>query len=70
MQRTKIPEPIEARILFLNRHTCCVCHEKNKDVQIHHIDGNNANHKLHNLAVLSKAWVQSKAWGQVLIYQL
>lgn len=50
--RTKIPRTREAEILFLNRHTCCVCHDKNKDVQIHHLDGNNSNNELGNLAVL------------------
>lgn len=50
--RSKLPKTIEAEILFLNRHTCCICREKNKDVQIHHIDGRNGNNTLSNLAIL------------------
>lgn len=50
--RVKITKKQEAEVLFLNRHTCCICHEKNKDVQIHHIDGNNSNNKIRNLAIL------------------
>jgi len=50
--RTKIPKQVEAHILFSNRHTCCHCRDQNKDVQLHHIDGNNSNNKLQNLAVL------------------
>ena len=50
--RPKVPNQVEAQILFSNRHTCCHCRERNKDVQIHHIDENNKNNKLYNLAVL------------------
>lgn len=50
--RTKIPKNVESEVLFLNRHMCCICHEKNKDVQFHHIDGDNSNHSTANLAVL------------------
>ncbi len=50
--RLAIPKRTEAEILFLNRHTCCICHEKNKDVQVHHIDSNASNNSSTNLAVL------------------
>jgi hypothetical protein len=50
--KPKIPKSKEAEILFANRHSCCICHDKDKDVQIHHIDGNNKNDNLSNLAVL------------------
>lgn len=50
--RKSIPKGIESEILFLNRHTCCVCHVKEKDVQIHHIDEDNSNNDVLNLAVL------------------
>lgn len=50
--RKAIPKPREVEILFLNRHTCCICQDKGKDVQIHHIDGNNSNNDIVNLAVL------------------
>lgn len=36
--------------MFLNEASCCVCGKSN--IQIHHIDGNNTNNKLKNLAVL------------------
>lgn len=36
--------------MFRNESVCCVCQKKN--VQIHHIDGNSANNKPNNLAVL------------------
>ncbi len=52
MIRIKTPKTKESEVLFLNRHMCCVCHEKNKDVQIHHIDGNSSNNDVNNLAVL------------------
>jgi len=38
--------------MFENDHTCCICRERGKDVQIHHIDGNHANNADRNLAVL------------------
>lgn len=47
-----IPVDVAAKVLFLADRTCCVCREKGKPVQIHHIDSNNANHKMQNLAVL------------------
>jgi len=36
--------------MFRNESVCCVCQKKN--VQVHHIDGDNSNNKLSNLAVL------------------
>jgi uncharacterized protein YaaR (DUF327 family) len=50
--RKKLSEKTEAEILFYNRHICCICNEKNKDVQVHHIDEDNSNNELSNLAVL------------------
>lgn len=50
--RKAIPKPREAEILFLNRHACCICQDKGKDVQIHHIDGDNSNNDITNLAAL------------------
>lgn len=50
--REKIPKKIDAEILFKNKHTCCICNEKGKDVQIHHIDGNPGNNDISNLAVV------------------
>lgn len=51
-KRPKIPREIEDTILFASRHTCNKCHITRKNVQIHHIDGNNTNNKPTNLIVL------------------
>jgi hypothetical protein len=50
--RTSIPKTIVAEVLFAQDHTCCVCNEPGKPVQIHHIDENPSNHDLTNLSVL------------------
>ncbi len=50
--RKAISKSREAEVLFLNRHTCCICHDTGKDVQIHHIDGDNGNNDVSNLGVL------------------
>jgi hypothetical protein len=47
-----IPVDLAAKILFLSDRTCCVCRVKGKPVQIHHIDEDNSNHKIENLATL------------------
>lgn len=52
MTRKLIPSSIAAQVLFNSDRTCCVCREKDKSVQIHHIDGNNADFNISNLAVL------------------
>jgi len=49
-RRKSIPPQIEREILFRNEASCCICGKNN--VQIHHIDGNNSNNDLKNLAVL------------------
>lgn len=49
--RVKIPKKIESTLMFQNDHTCCICREKGKDVQIHHIINRNNNNPS-NLAVL------------------
>lgn len=50
--RPKIPQHISDDLMFRNRHTCSICREPRKHVQIHHIDGNNANNLPANLSVL------------------
>lgn len=52
--RRKIPKNIEKKLLVMNRHCCCICGiaTMHKPVAIHHIDGNNSNNKVVNLAVL------------------
>ena len=51
-QRPPIPDNIAAEVLLASDRTCCVCQEKGKPVQIHHIDGNPSNNVVENLAVL------------------
>ena len=50
--RTPIPESVATEVLFSQDHTCCVCNERGKPVQIHHIDENPSNQDPKNLAVL------------------
>lgn len=51
-QRTPIPPDLAGEVLFQHDHTCCVCREKGRSVQIHHIDEDPSNHSCENLAVL------------------
>ena len=51
-KRIKIPPKTEAEILFINDRTCCICRDKSKGVQIHHIDGDPSNNATENLAVV------------------
>jgi len=50
--RLSIPQNIADKIMFSNDHTCCICRIKGKHVQIHHIDGDNSNNNMGNLAIL------------------
>ena len=52
--RKAIPNSKEKKVLVMNKHCCCICQAERmyKPVAIHHIDGNNSNNKLENLAVL------------------
>ena len=53
---TKIPTPIPnnlaAEVLYVSNRTCCVCGERVKAIQIHHIDEDTSNNVFENLAVL------------------
>jgi hypothetical protein len=51
-ERIPIPKDIAAEVLYASDRTCCVCNEKGKSVQIHHIDEDPSNNEEHNLAVL------------------
>lgn len=51
-RRTSLPESIAEEVLFRNDHTCCICRVRHKDVQIHHIDSDPANHSFQNLAIV------------------
>ena len=50
--RVPIPPEIAAELLFSSDHTCCVCRDRGRAVQIHHIDENPANNTNENLSVL------------------
>ena len=50
--RTPVPTKTSAEVLFLQDHTCCICCEPGKTVQVHHIDEDPTNHSPQNLAVL------------------
>ena len=50
--RTDIPTAVVAEVLFASDNTCCVCNERGRAVQIHHLDENPNNHEFANLAVL------------------
>lgn len=50
--RSGIPPDLAARIHLLADRTCCVCRERGKGLQLHHLDGVPANHSLENLAAL------------------
>ena len=50
--RIQIPNDISNEVLKLSDMTCCVCRDRKKYVQIHHIDENPANNTIDNLAVL------------------
>lgn len=52
MKRRIIPTNISDETLFRADHTCCICRTRGKDVQIHHINGDNSSNNLANLAVL------------------
>ena len=51
-QRPPIPDDLAAKVLFASDRTCCVCKDRGKPIQIHHIDGNPSNNAVENLAVL------------------
>lgn len=50
--RVPIPPEIAAKMQFASDHTCCVCRDRGRAVQIHHIDENPANNAKANLSVL------------------
>lgn len=57
MARKKIPDDIQKEVLVSSRRRCCICYGLNRDIaikkgQIAHLDGDNENFKLDNLAFL------------------
>jgi hypothetical protein len=51
-ERIEIPKDVAASVLVASARTCCVCNEPDKEVQIHHIDGDPSNNDPANLAVV------------------
>lgn len=51
-ERISIPPEVAAKVLFASDHTCCVCRERGRPVQIHHIDEDPSNNEIGNLSVL------------------
>jgi Protein of unknown function (DUF3298) len=50
--RVEIPTDVAAEVLFLSDRTCCVCRQRLRPVQLHHIDDHPENSVADNLAVL------------------
>ena len=50
--RTSIPKEVAARVRWLSADTCCICREREKGIQIHHINKDPGDHSVKNLAVL------------------
>lgn len=50
--RKRISNDRSAEVLFRSDHTCCICRDSTKQVQIHHIDEDPSNNRMENLAVL------------------
>lgn len=50
--RTIIPANLAADVMFASDNTCCMCRERGKALQIHHIDENPSNSVFGNLSVL------------------
>src|ERR1039458_5410203 len=50
--RIAIPDEVAAKALFYSDRMCCVCRAPKKPIQIHHIDDDNSNNSVENLAVL------------------
>jgi hypothetical protein len=53
-ERIGVPPKKAARLLAANRHTCCICRDRGKHVDIHHRDGNPANNGWDNLVVVCR----------------
>jgi hypothetical protein len=50
--RSPIPSDVAADVLFASDSTCCICRERGKAVQLHHIDEDPSNNEPGNLVVL------------------
>lgn len=52
MSRKKIPDEVQADVIFKSNRECVVCDNHKRGDHIHHIDGDNTNSKFENLAFL------------------
>lgn len=54
MKKNRVPISADqaAEVLYAFDRTCCICNERGKTTQIHHIDDDPSNNNNHNLAVL------------------
>lgn len=50
--RVSVPSDLVADSMFASDSTCCVCRERGKAVQVHHVDEDPSNNNFANLAVL------------------
>ena len=50
--RTRIPKEVAAQVRWLSDDTCCICTEREKGIQIHHINEDPGDHSVETLAVL------------------
>lgn len=50
--RAAIPPETAVEVMFASDNTCCVCRERGKALQIHHVDENPSNNVFTNLALL------------------
>ena len=50
--RISVPKVVATLLMVGSDRTCCVCHERGKPIQIHHIDEDPSNNDPNNLAVL------------------
>lgn len=52
MNRKKIPDEIEADVIFKSNRECVICNNHKRGDHIHHIDGDSSNNKFENLVFL------------------
>ncbi|WP_258098909.1 HNH endonuclease [Marinoscillum pacificum] len=52
MGRKRIPDEVQAEVIFKSNRECVVCDNHRRGDHIHHIDGDNSNNKFENLAFL------------------